>query len=337
MPVHPLPPWLAAAALITTASAAASNPETSTVHKLRHDSFVRAGRFIQHTGRPLEQALYAWEFDHGSPKAVVAALATFQNPDGGFAARLESDHRWQGSSATAAMVALRVLDRVKTSPDDRVVRSLVKYLLATFDEKVGRWHAMPIEANAAPHAPWWDVHADSGKCVVESAVFPTAAIAAHLRPYSALLPPGFLDRITRASLQYLEDSSIDIAMPDVDVLTDLAAHLPPNVRDPYVIRLREVLAKAVVRDPLQWSSYGIQPTSYVEAPASPFYSGLEADVAVNLDYIVSMQRTDGGWDPNWSWSDVNPSAWQAALKEIRASITLQNLEKLTAYQRIEGR
>jgi hypothetical protein len=81
---------------------------------------------------------------------------------------------------------------------------------------------------------------------------------------------------------------------------------------------------------------GSTATATMIAPTT-FYSGLESDVAVNLDYIIKVQQPDGGWDPNWSWSEVNASAWQAALKEIRASLTLQNLRKLQAFHRIEGR
>jgi len=83
------------------------------------------------------------------------------------------------------MLALRIFDRMHASPEDPRVRAAVKYLVSTFDDKLGYWHAMPVEANVAPHAPWWDVHPDSGKCDVESPVFPTAAIAAHLRPFDA--------------------------------------------------------------------------------------------------------------------------------------------------------
>ena len=124
-----------------------------------------------------------------------------------------------------------------TSPDDPHLRALVRYLLSTFDDKFGYWHAMPIEANAAAHAPWWDVHADSGRCDVESPVFPTAAIAAHLRAYAMLLPSGFLDRITQSALKYLADSSLDIAMPYIEMLTDLVTHLPAHDRADYVSKL----------------------------------------------------------------------------------------------------
>jgi hypothetical protein len=307
------------------------------MHTLGPDAFAQAANLIVQTGRPLERAQYALQFAHGTRAAVIAEVEKFQNSDGGFAAYLESDNRWQGSSATATMMALRLFDQMGAAPDDVHVRAAVSYLLSTFDQSKGYWHALPIESNTAPHAPWWDVHADSGKCDVESPVFPTAAIAAHLRAYATLLPPGFLDRITRSSIKYLADSGSDIAMPDIEMLIELVQRLPDDQRGDSIARLRQVLSKAVVRDPQQWKNYGIQPTTFVAAPESPFFAGLEADISANLDYILATQKADGGWDPNWSWSDVNASAWELARREWRAALTLQNLKKLQAFHRISGR
>jgi hypothetical protein len=164
------------------------------------------------------------------------------------------------------MLALRIFDRMHASPEDPRVRAAVKYLVSTFDDMLGYWHAMP----------------------------------------------------------------------DIEMLIDLVVHLPAQDRGDAVSKLRQVLQRSIERDPQKWSSYGIQPTTFVEGPDSPFYLELEQLIAANLDYIVSMQRPDGGWNPNWSWSDVDASAWQVALKEIRASVTLQNLTKLRAYHRIAG-
>jgi len=72
---------------------------------LSHEAFARAEVFINETARPLERALFAFYFAHGSRDAVIAELAKFQNSDGGFASCLESDTRWCGSSPLGAMKA----------------------------------------------------------------------------------------------------------------------------------------------------------------------------------------------------------------------------------------
>jgi hypothetical protein len=50
-------------------------------------------------------------------------------------------------------------------------------------------------------------------------------------------------------------------MPDIEMLTELAQHLPANQHGDSIAQLRAVLAKAVIRDPKQWSTYGIQPAT----------------------------------------------------------------------------
>ncbi len=303
---------------------------------LSADSFAKAKDFINRTGRPLERARLRFHFEHGSAGEVIAELTKFLNPDGGFATYLESDSRWTGSSPNGTRVALKILTEVKAPAQDPHVQAAVKYLAANFDERAGAWRALPREANAAPHAPWWHVHEDTGKCDVNSPVFPTAALAGYLQPYNALLPDGSLNRITDSSLKYLADAPVKMQMSDIDTLTELVRLLPPShpQREAAIQKLRTVLNTLVVRDPHEWTTYGIQPLSFIDSLNSPFYPGLEKEVDANLDYILTTQKDDGGWPLNWSWSDSDPAAWKIAEQEWRAVMTLEKLERLEGFHRI---
>jgi hypothetical protein len=301
------------------------------------DSFAKAKEFINRTGRPLERALFRFQFEQGSAAEVIAELAKFQNPDGGFATYLESDSRWPGSSPNGTRVALKILNEVKAPTQDAHVQAAVRYLLATFDEHSGTWRALPKVANTAPHAPWWNVHEESGKCDVDSPVFPTAALAGYLQRYHALLPDGFLKRITDSSLKYLADAPVKMQMSDIDMLTELERLLSADhpQRESAIKKLRSALNAVMVRDPHEWATYGIQPLSFVDSPHSPFYPGLEKEASINLDYIIQTQKEDGGWSLNWSWSDSDPAAWKIAEREWRAVMTLEKLERLEGFHRIQ--
>jgi hypothetical protein len=301
---------------------------------LNREAFARADAFISETGRPLERALFAFYFGHGSRDEVIAELAKFQNNDGGFASCLESDTRWCGSSPLGAMKALRVLTDVEAPPSDPRVKAVIKYLLASFDDKQGMWHALPKEANSAPHASWWEVREDTGTCEVESAVFPTAAIAGYLQKYPALLPPGLVQKITESSLNYLAAAPARMKMPDIESLIELVRLLPPSQSTEAVAKLKSVLTMVVVQDAKQWSSYNVKPLTFVHSPQSPFYTGPQEVVGANLDYIISTQKADGGWGLTWSWEERNPAAWKLAEKEWRGVVTLENLQTLTAFHRI---
>jgi hypothetical protein len=325
------------ASLAVLAAASWCSAQTKEPPMLKASSFAKAKEFINHTGRPLERARLRFNFDQGSAADVITELAKFQNPDGGFATYLESDSRWAGSSPNGTRVALKILTDVKAPANDPRIQAAVKYLLATFDEHTGTWRALPKEANAAPHAPWWHVHEESGKCDVDSPVFPTAALAGYLQLYDALLPRGFLNRITDSSLKYLADAPLKMQMSDIDMLIELVRLLPANdpQRDASIQKLRAVLSGVVERDPQKWTTYGIQPLSFIDSLHSPFYPGLEKESDANLAYILQTQKEDGGWPLNWSWSEVDAAAWKTAEQEWRAVVTLEKLERLEGFHRIQ--
>jgi hypothetical protein len=326
--------WLLATVLMCYNTGTCATPRYEQAALLSVDAFAKARAFINATARPLEQALFAFHFAGGSRDAVITELAKFQNRDGGFASDLESDTRWTGSSPLGTMKALRILSEVTASSDDVHVKAAVRYLLASFDERDGYWHALSKEANSAPHASWWDVSEQTGKCEVESSVFPTAAIAGYLRAYSILLPPGFLERITKSSLDFLSRSPARIAMSDLETLTEFVQSLPRQERAEAVSKLRSILANVVVRDSRKWDTYNVKPLTFIQSPESPLYEGLEEAVPANLDYIVSTQQSDGGWGLTWSWEKIDAVAWRSAEKEWRGVVTLENLEKLEAFHRI---
>jgi hypothetical protein len=169
---------------------------------------------------------------------------------------------------------------------------------------------------------------------VERPVFPTAAIAGYLQAYAALLPKGFLDRLSASSLDYLAAAPVRMKMPDIESLIELVLLLPKDQSADAIQKLRGVLATVVVQDPRQWNAYNVKPLTFVHTPESPLYAKPEEAVAANLNYIISTQKADGGWELTWSWEERDPVAWKLAEKEWRGVVTLENLERLKAFHRI---
>lgn len=296
--------------------------------------FAKAAGFIHSAARPLERALFAFHFEKGSRDAVLAELAKFENPDGGFASCLEPDMRWCGSSPLGAKMALAILDEVGTPASDPHVQRAIRYLLASFDPAKGYWPAVPHGVNTAPHAPWWNYDDAKGRCEVESRLYPTAAIVAHLQPYATALPAGFLDRVTRSTLAYVESASEPLPFADAGILVELAERLPARDAAPLIAKLRKTVAATLVRDPQQWTKYNPQPLAFVNSPRSPLYPGLEKEVALHLDYVLAKQEADGGWALNWSWAHVDAAGWEQAKREWRGMKAIENLRKLAAFGRL---
>ncbi len=101
--------------------------------KLTCKAQARAKAFIERHARPLEQRIYAHEFEHGPKEPIFEALAAFQNPDVGFGNALEPDLRLPDSSVLATTVGLQVLREFNAPADHPLVRGALRYLLQTYD------------------------------------------------------------------------------------------------------------------------------------------------------------------------------------------------------------
>ena len=87
------------------------------------DLLENAAGFVWRTGRLIDRHRFAHLFLGGDRAPVLAALAAYQNPDGGFGNALEPDLRGPGSQPEPVEVAFRVLDEVGAMDDPMVTRA----------------------------------------------------------------------------------------------------------------------------------------------------------------------------------------------------------------------
>ncbi len=71
------------------------------------EKFQAGVAFVQATARDVDKALLAYHLQDGPATAVLDALTSYQNPDGGFGRALEPDFRLDASSPMATSVALQ--------------------------------------------------------------------------------------------------------------------------------------------------------------------------------------------------------------------------------------
>ena len=118
------------------------------------------------------------------------------------------------------------------------------------------------------------------------------------------------------SPEYLSAAPLRMEMPDIEMSIELSIELVrclPHDRSNATLRkLKSVLDAVMVRNPQPWISYNLKPLTFIHTLESPYYAGLENEVAAELDYLVATQLADGGWALTWSWENSDPAAWEIA-------------------------
>ncbi len=307
-------------------------------HLLSREAFERAAGYVRSEARPLEQALFDYHFSGGSRTAVLAALAPYQNADGGFGRALEPDMRSEASSVIATITALEIMRRVHADEDTPGLPAALAYLVDTFDVTSERWPIVPPEVEDAPHAPWWS-YADSEEAFRGFWANPRAAVVGYLQQFHRLAPSPFLEGVRQGVIADLMRYPQHMEMHDLLAFIDLLETdgLPREDYESVLDKLRRALPHSVVLNPAEWDGYGLKPLDVVRSPASPLAGVIDPSIIdANLDYEIAGQTAGGSWTPAWSWGFVDADAWAAAEREWRGVLTLKKLLLLKAYGRIEG-
>lgn len=121
------------------------------------DVLAKAGTFLASQGRDIERARFDYHFGAGSQDAVIAALAHYQNPDGGFGNNLEVDIKAPDSNPFATELALLICIQDDVLRDHELLQRTTAYLEAAQHED-GDWRFAPAiyEHELAPWFAAWE-------------------------------------------------------------------------------------------------------------------------------------------------------------------------------------
>ncbi|HSJ52158.1 MAG TPA: hypothetical protein VLC52_00305 [Anaerolineae bacterium] len=310
--------------------------------RLSRQAFERARAFLKAEARPLDRALFEHRFEGAPAEVAVAELARYRNDDGGFGHALEPDARTPSSSAVATEIALRTLRKLGIEAGHPLVRGAIDYLLASHDPASRTWRAVPAGTNDHPHAPWWhdDGQGSLARTFDDFVIIPRAGIVALLHQYSAAVPGPWLAEVTEETLAGIEAMEPLGTGGGDDLVYALrlaeSETLPGPARERLLARLRSVVPAVVSRDPTGWAEYSIQPLKVAPDPRSSVADLIWDELEANLDYKVATQAADGAWEPNWTWGNFYPEAWERARCEWRGRLALETLTTLRAFGRIDA-
>lgn len=281
---------------------------------------ARAEDFIWRNARLLERQLFRCRFRGGDRVLVLAALAAYQNADGGFGNALEPDKRCPDSQPVDLQVALEVLALI--GRDDGMIGRMLTFLEGITTAEGGVPFVLP-SVRAYPRAPWWETDDDP-----PASLNPTAAIAGLLHQHGAR--HRWLDRATDYCWRALAASATEEVHELLCILRFLE-HAPDRTRaEAEFARVAERIRSAglVTLDPAA-AGYVKKPLDWAPRPEALARRLFDDEViAAHLDALIAGQAEDGGWPI--TWGAVGPGAEM----EYRGLVTLQALDTLRAYGRL---
>lgn len=270
----------------------------------------KAGGFLEREGRDIDRALYDFAFKGAPAESVLAALAAYQTPDGGFT-RLEVDIGAPVSNPFATELALRVLSWIDPPRDHPLVTRLVAYLETTQDED-GCWKFAP-EVYEGALAPWfagwkWPNLNPSGQIAGTLKYLGLGSDRLHERVQS------LFDRLANPA---------DLADAEYYSVLPYALYYQTRWHAPTLRLYRWGVVWWMIRQHLAGGD-SIDASHFMELilrPSGPIASRLpEGMLSARLTQLEAEQEQDGGWPTTYS------AAW-------RPWLTTQNLLILKAYGR----
>lgn len=295
---------------------------------LSQADFQRAKAFIEAHARDLDQQLFAFIFENGSPQTVLDALAAFQNPDGGFGYGLEPDVRASVSSPIATTIAFHYLNAIGATAKDDMIKQAIAYLVDAYvqrdDPMQSGWPLKLPAFDDAPHAIWWSYDDD------DEWGNPDAEIVAYLNQFHSLVPVDFLDEVNAIAKHQAVQIGADIEMHNFNCFYRLLPYMP--ALEPTVL---EWARQLIVTDPNEWHGYVLTPLAVFNGPSAPFAAHFETAIQANLAFQLAQQQADGGWYPTWAWPDY-PDVWVKVRLEIAGMVTVNTLRVFQNYSYIEG-
>ncbi|WOV87193.1 hypothetical protein QWT69_15235 [Sporosarcina oncorhynchi] len=289
------------------------------------EQFKKAITFLTSKSRPLEAALYKFEFEDGSRDQVLHELKVYQNEDGGFGNGLEADFRCEASSALATTIGLQHLIRVGADESDPMVQKAIQYALHTFDNDKMGWEIVPKEVESAPRAIWWNYGGDWpwGN--------PSAEMTGLLHHYKGLVPTDFLSKLTAHAVTYIHQLETN-DHHELQCLVKLMKELPAEDKGKVSDKVREIARNSVTTDPEKWHGYCLLPLQVASSPDSFLYADFKDIIPANLQHLLDTQAEDGSWKPTWAWGQFEEE-WEAAKQEWSGVLTLENVRVLHAYHK----
>ncbi|WP_227394518.1 hypothetical protein [Jeotgalibacillus aurantiacus] len=289
---------------------------------LSKDQKIAINLYIQRYARPVERAFHQFRQGEGSHEAVIHALESYQNEDGGFGHALEADSRLIDSTVLDTTVALQYLMQLPIEADHPMVVKAMHYLIAQYDRGKKLFPIVPATVNHVPRAPWWNVNEETGETGFEKIPGnPGAEILGYLHRCRSHMSDEITADLEVAMTKRLHEID-QWDMHEIQCYYRLAELTHKGeLRDQIIQKIADQAHTALTKTSEEWEGYGLQPLKIVQRTQSPLYSVMEDLVEENARWYADRLTKEGYWNPSWEWGQY-PVEWERAKKDWRSYLTV---------------
>lgn len=311
--------------------------------KISKKVFNKSSSWIKRNARPLESARWDYFFEGASRDKVIQSLSAFQNEDGGFGHGIEPDFWSPHSSPMATWAAGQILMEIGAGQNEKIVKSMISYLVNTIERETGMWPSVLPENNQYPHAPWW--HWKEG--VQENWMFnPSAELAAFLVYWSP----------EQSETSQIGWKSIEKAINRLMNIDDMDRHEINNYQKlnkvmklhettfhekfPYSLnevsdKIMSLAERCVDRNVSEWSTgYKPLPFDFIDSSDDPLCRKFGDLVEYNLNFYIEQLSEEGTWDVSWSWGSY-PEQFAVARRYWQGILTVNRYKILRSFGYLE--
>jgi len=298
---------------------------------LSKDNFVKAEGYIETNARPLDKALYEFEFKNGSPQAVLEILNPYQNEDGGFGKALEPDFRIKESSVLATTLALQYVNELNLSKPIEMIERGIHYLvreIQQFSEDSHLryfWYLVPREIDQSLCAPWWIVEKNEPP-EIEEWTNPSVEVIGYLLRYSQFVPRSLLDDIL------LDLQSFFKLVPKLSgsvyykflCFKRLIPHVSKEFQTDILTLIDRTFETPELLDEQKFREIKIQ--RLITEKSSYLFQKYPEKITELIENEVKRLGDDGGSHPNWKWGEHE--LWKQVEREWTGKFTYELLSAL---------
>lgn len=302
----------------------------------------KARKFIYRNARPVDLALWRYQFEKGNQKNVLKALAYYQNEDGGFAHGIEPDLWNSQSSPLATSTAISILSDIDFfDPADPMVQGILTYLEKTPFQTEKGWFLKVPSNNEGPHAAWWEYSKETEMSFYGGMGYnPTAILAGFIlktADSSSELYQKALKIVQEAIAKIVQNGTIEMheiscfcrLLDFLERTDDLPSQIELGVLKTH---LKSAVHNGIEKDVTKWTNYVAKPSHFFRTKNSLFYLENKDVADYECEYILKTQEANGAWPITWSW-DKYPKEFAISSIWSQTHVIIENLLYLQGMDR----